>query len=235
MNLMLFNSEDVSDNRVIVTGDKLEHLKTCIKPDIGDILKVGIVGGLVGEGVVNNIECDKITLDVSFTDSSPEKLPLTLILAMPRPKVLNRVLQHAVSMGIKRIYIIKTWRVEKSYWDTPLLDEENLKAQCIIGLEQSRDTVLPEIHVRKLFKPFVEDELPQIIKGSLPVVAHPIASTLCPVGVKTPVTLAVGPEGGFIPYEVDALVNIGFTAVALGERILRVETVVPYLVGRMFC
>lgn len=126
-----------------------------------------------------------------------------MILALPRPKVLNRVIQHATAMGIKEIYIIKTWRVEKSYWDSPMLEEENLNNQMITGLEQGKDTIMPVINIRKRFKPFIEDELPSIIDGSLALVAHPVSEIPCPREVKSPVTLAIGPEGGFIPYEID--------------------------------
>jgi 16S rRNA (uracil1498-N3)-methyltransferase len=137
-------------------------------------------------------------------------------------------------MGIKEIYIIKTWRVEKSYWESPMIGEENLRRQMITGLEQGKDTVMPAIQIRKRFKPFVEDELPSIIKDSLALVSHPVAESPCPRGVNSPVTLAIGPEGGFIPYEVNALQDTGFKPVSLGERILTVETALPFLIGRLF-
>ena len=46
-------------------------------------------------------------------------------------------------------------------------------------------------------------------------------------------TLAIGPEGGFIQKEIDSLTAIGFRAVSFGPRILRVETAVSALIGRM--
>jgi RsmE family RNA methyltransferase len=137
-------------------------------------------------------------------------------------------------MGIKEIYIIRTWRVEKSYWGSPVLEEGNLLRQVIAGLEQGRDTVLPVISIRKRFRPFVEDELPSISQGTLALAAHPAAENPCPRGVGCAVTLALGPEGGFIPYEIDALASTGFQPVSLGGRILRVETALPMIAGRLF-
>ena len=51
-----------------------------------------------------------------------------------------------------------------------------MNEQLLLGLEQARDTLLPEILIRPLFKPFVEDELPGLIRDTLPLVAHPAAA-----------------------------------------------------------
>ncbi|HBD94286.1 MAG: 16S rRNA (uracil(1498)-N(3))-methyltransferase [Spirochaetes bacterium GWF1_31_7] len=234
MNLILLTNDEIINNITEITGDKLKHILTFIKPVAGDTLKVGLVNGMTGDGIVTAINAHKLVMTVQLYKKPPEKLPLTLICAMPRPKVLNRIIQHATTMGIQKIYIIKTWRVEKSYWESPMLEDENLYNQMILGLEQGKDTVLPFIAIRKLFKPFVEDELPEIIRGSTALVAHPTGETQCPFDIGSPVTLAIGPEGGFIPYEIDSLQKIGFTTVSLGQRILRVETAIPYLTGRLF-
>ncbi len=164
----------------------------------------------------------------------PAPLPVTLILALPRPKVLKRVLRSASAMGVKRIVLLNAFRVEKSYWGSPALASDNLREQLISGLEQARDTVIPEVLLRPLFKPFVEDELPGIAKGTVSLVAHPYASLPCPRTAEKAVTLVVGPEGGFIPYEIEKLAAAGFTAVQAGERILNVETAVPALLSLLF-
>lgn len=135
-------------------------------------------------------------------------------------------------MGVKRLYLINAWRVEKSYWKSPRLSEENIRMQSILGLEQARDTVLPRIETRRLFRPFVEEELPALITGTRALVAHPYASAECPRSLSA-VTLAIGPEGGFIAKEIESLVKIGFEPVSLGPRILRVETAIAALLGRL--
>ena len=174
-----------------------------------------------------------LEMDIELDRKPPEPLPLTLVLALPRPKVLRRVLSSASAMGVKRIFLVNSYRVEKSFWKSPVLSGESIRKQLVLGLEQARDTILPRVFLRKRFKPFVEDELPDLIKETLALIAHPAAPEQCPRTMGRPVTLAIGPEGGFIPYEIERLVSAGFSAVNLGERILPVETAVPSLISRL--
>ncbi len=148
--------------------------------------------------------------------------------------MLRRIFQTIATMGVKRLYLINTWRVEKSYWQTPWLSDSAIREQLILGLEQGCDTVLPEIIIKKRFKPFVEDELPNIISNTKALVAHPTGSAPCPMALNRQTSLAVGPEGGFIDYEVTKLVEAGFESITLGNRILRVEIAIPVLLSKLF-
>jgi RsmE family RNA methyltransferase len=164
----------------------------------------------------------------------PPKLPLTLLVALPRPKVLNRVIASATSLGAARIVLLNAWKVEKSYWMSPRMAAENLLHQRLLGLEQAVDTVLPDLHLARLFRPFVEDELPALAAGSRRLFAHPGAALECPRDLAGPVTLALGPEGGWVDAEVESFRRAGFEAVSLGPRILRTETAVAALIGRIY-
>jgi 16S rRNA (uracil1498-N3)-methyltransferase len=236
LNLILLFSEDFPNNtnRARLQGRRLKHVLDVHRASIGDELCVGMLNGNIGTGRVTLLNESILEMDVVRDQPPPAPLPMTLILALPRPKVLKRVLRSVSAMGVKRIILLNSFRVEKSYWQSPVLDSDALQEQLVLGLEQAKDTVLPEVLLRPLFKPFVEDELPGLIKGTLPLVAHPIASVPCPREVKRPVLLAIGPEGGFIPYEIEKLVECGFSPVQVGERILSVETAVPALISRLY-
>jgi 16S rRNA (uracil1498-N3)-methyltransferase len=236
MNLILLFPDDFIEdtNRVRLEGRRLRHVLAVHRASINDELCVGLAGGRVGTGRVTSLRETALEMEVRLSWTPPPALPATLVLALPRPKVLRRVLRSVSSMGVKRIILFNAFRVEKSFWQSPFLGEARLNEQLILGLEQARDTILPEVLLRPLFKPFVEDELPTLIHETLPLVAHPAASAACPRNIGQPVTLVVGPEGGFISYEIELLVSRGFSVVQLGDRILSVETVVPALLSRLF-
>jgi RsmE family RNA methyltransferase len=143
------------------------------------------------------------------------------------------------SLGVNKVIIVNSYRSQKSYWQSPLL--ERIDEFVFEGLQQAIDTVPPVIEFKKRFKPFVEDEFPALLQGNEQgnaVIAHPYASqswkSYLDSGHKEsmPKVLCIGAEGGWIDYEVDLLCQHGCTAVSLGERILRTETVVSVLLGQ---
>lgn len=235
VNLILLHASDftTSPSRVRLTGRRLEHVTRVHRAEVGDELVVGVGDGGMGRGRIVALDGSSLELEVVIDGDPPKPPDVTLVLAVPRPKVLNRVVAAAASMGIKRIVLVNAWRVEKSYWSSPRMTPENLRAQAILGLEQAKDTRLPVIEVRRLFRPFVENELPELARGTRALVAHPTALEACPRALSEPITLAIGPEGGFIDAEIASLAGAGFTPVSVGPRVLRVETILPVLMGRL--
>lgn len=236
MNLLLLAPEDcpAPGRARLLDTRRLQHVREVHRAAVGDHLRVGLVGGLMGEAVITALDRDALELEFSLDQAPPAKLPLTLLLSLPRPKMLKRIFQTVATMGVQRLVLMNSYRVEKSFWDSPWLAPEAVREQLLLGLEQARDTVLPEVLLEPRFKPFVEDRLPALCRNSYAYVAHPGSAQACPVAVDVPVTLAIGPEGGFIPYEVGLLQAAGFHAVHLGPRILRVETAVTALIARLY-
>lgn len=235
MNLLLLEEADfIAADHVVLRDRRLTHMQEVHRSEVGDSLRVGRINGLMGSAELLRLEAGEAELQVTLDQPPPAKLPLTLVLALPRPKMLRRVFQTVATMGVSKVILVNSYRVEKSFWQTPFLEPEAIREQLILGLEQARDTVLPEIIIEKRFKPFVEDRLPAITDGTLGLVGHPGNFPPCPRALSEPVTLAIGPEGGWIPYEIDLLAKSGLQPVQLGERILRVETAVTALLARLF-
>jgi RsmE family RNA methyltransferase len=237
MNLVLFHPEDLSDDGLsaVVSGRRLEHVRSVLKISEGDSLKAGLLDGMKGTAVVDRLTDTSAEFSLNLNVAPSSALPLALVLAMPRPKVLRRLLASVASLGIKDVFIINACRVEKSYWQSPVLSPDGIKAALVTGLEQSGDTVLPDIRLRKAFKPFVEDELPSLLAGKRGIACHPYEATPLSADPDNAeeLLLAIGPEGGFVQYEASLLNAAGMELCSLGERILKVETAVPYVVGRL--
>lgn len=235
MNIVLLdaNQDGSSDIWSIEDQRQIKHLNQHLQLKAGDTLKVGVRDGQRYLTEVQSITAQQIMLKPIQTESVSNKLPVHLILALPRPKVLRRMIMDAVTLGVERLSLIHSYRVDKSYWQSPFLQQ--LDDYVTLGLEQAGDTIVPEIQLYKRFKPFVEDVLPTLISEQRPAyVAHPYAEQSMPHAIAHGCNLIVGPEGGFIPYEIELLKKNGCQAMSLGNRILRTETAVSNILGRLF-
>ena len=228
MNLLLLLPDEVrEDGTARLSGRRLLHAREVLKAAEGDVLRVGVLGGNTGAAEVLSLSESELVLRPDLRDPPPPRPGVDLMLAMPRPKALRRILAAVASLGVDRVVLVNAARVEKSYFDSKVLAsaEEALR----LGLEQARDTVPPQLLVRERFRPFVEDELEATLSG-VRLLAHPAAER-GPQAAGGRVVLAIGPEGGWVPFEIDLLMQRGFAPFTLGPRTLRVEVAVPCALG----
>ena len=235
MNRIILVDQDfgAGTNRAVLQGRRAIHIQKVIRGRVGTVLRVGLLNGPIGKGTVVAQADARVELEVELSDGDSTMMPCTLLLALPRPKTMKRVLQAAAAFGVERVVLMESWRVEKSFWSSPLLESKALNEQLMLGLEQGGGTRVPEVLIRRRFRPFAEDELPTLTSGRLALLAHPRSIACCPARVEQPFCLALGPEGGWTPFEVDSFKGAGFVPVHLGDRILRVDQAVPAFLGRL--
>jgi len=235
MNLILLEDLDfISPDRVRLQDDRCSHIFRVLGAKPGDTLVCGRKNAKMGTGLIVSMDRQSIEMNVCLDQDPPPPLPLTLVLALPRPKMLKRILQSLASLGVKEIFLINSRRVEKSFWDSGVLSQADIQRHLDLGLCQARDTLVPRVHLKRFFSPFVKEELPQLCRNKRRILAHPQAQAVCPVGLNSDTVLVIGPEGGFIDLEVRTLADKGFEPMTMGPRILRVETAVTALVSRLF-
>jgi len=236
MNLLLFEQHELDVDRLHLSGQRAKHIHTVLKLNIGNTLRIGMVNGKTGRGKIISMDDNAVELEVQL-DCAPSPPPeVELILALPRPIMLQRILKQATVMGVRRFHLIRSAKVEKSFFQTPVLEPEKIKELFLEGLTQAVDTCLPEVLIHRRFKPFVQDVVPTLTGYGL--LAHPGFSAGLPdtypnSGEKKRILLAVGPEGGWNGFEVDNFLAQGFSAFSMGERILHVDTAVIALLAQL--
>ena len=143
MNLLLLEDADFLDTcHVRLQGRRLQHLREVHRAEVGSTLRVGRIGGLMGQGQLLQLDAQQAELRVALDQPPPAKLPVTLVLALPRPKMLKRTLQTIAAMGVPRLVLLNSYRVEKSFWQTPFLDAQAIREQLLLG--QTRDDAAGE-------------------------------------------------------------------------------------------
>jgi RsmE family RNA methyltransferase len=238
MNLILIDRGEIREQTVTLTDRRATHIRKTLRAQKGDLVRVGIINGLTGSGLIAEIAPGRVILKIETAAPPPPKSPTSLIMALPRPIMLKRVLAQVASLGVAKIFLINANRVEKSFFKASLLSEDNLREYLRLGLEQAVDTVLPEISIHPRFRPFVEDRLPELSRNCpVRLVAHPggnedLTPALFP-GSASPALIAIGPEGGWVDFEIDLFRRQGFGCFSLGPRILRVDTAVPAILAQL--
>ena len=236
MNLLLIEPEELAADQLILTGRRAEHLRKVLKVAPGVTVRLGVVQGQVGIGRVLTVEGDAVHLAVELSHQPVCDLHVELILALPRPIMLQRILKQATVLGVRRVHLIRSRRVEKSFFHSPVLEPEKIRALLLEGMEQAMDTWLPEVHIHHQFKPFVEDVLPTLPGQGL--IADPGgAGSLAGIPVSGApgqrLLLAVGPEGGWSDYELQCFAERGFYGFTMGNRILHVDTATVALLAQL--
>lgn len=233
MNVCLIRPQEyLSKTRFALSGARMHHVTDVLGLGTGETFSVGHINGLLGKATIESIAADTLVCEADCQHVPCVKPDIELIVALPRPKMLKRLIRTAAELGVRKLVLINTWKVEKSFWQSPFLAEAVIREQLLLGLEQAVDTVLPEVIIAKRFKPFVEDELPTLLTERDGWIAHPGVASACPTAENKPRTIVIGPEGGFTPYEVEKLTAAGCRPFHLGERILRVETAVTVCMAR---
>ncbi|VGO15521.1 Ribosomal RNA small subunit methyltransferase E [Pontiella desulfatans] len=229
MNLIILKAEELdAAGRTVLAGERARHIHKVLKAEPGKRLRIGLLNGAFGMGTVEAVDAGKVVLSCELEPEPPPEPQVDLVLAMPRPKVLKRLWAQLAALGVGRIVLLRADKVERYYFDSHVLDPDFYNKLLIEGLQQARCTHLPQVMIRPLFKPFVEDELEAMFSSHRKLLADPsgekgLAALLMPKADGR-VVLAIGPEGGWTPYELDMFGARGFELFGMGRRILRTDT-----------
>ena len=226
MNIVILKQEELTeDGRVFLSDRRAKHIVSVLRGKPGQSVRVGILNSSIGTGVIEEITTTDVHLSCSFNDSPRPSTGIDLILAMPRPLVMKRLLAPLASLGIRRIFLTNAAKVERDYYGTHWLRTEHYEPLLMEGLEQTGDTRLPRVTIIRRLKPFIEDRMDELFPAGARILAHPSheADKHDIPSCTAPIVLALGPDGGWTPYETDMFDRNGFVRMSLGARTLRTD------------
>jgi RsmE family RNA methyltransferase len=250
VNLILLDPSELDATGLARVSDaRAAHMRGVLNVAVGHEVRVGVIDGGRGIGTIAAIDGESIVMQCAIEAVSPPRPPVDLLLAVPRPKVMRRLWAQISAMGVGRIILTNAERVERDYFDAHTLNEAEYRPLLIEGLQQARDTRVPEVSIHKRFKVLVEDDLDALCPNTVRLVAHPGTDTnadsmegrvfrsgrnpgpegpglhgVLAVGENSRVLLAIGPEGGWNDFELTLLGAHGFQAIGMGPRSLRSDT-----------
>jgi 16S rRNA (uracil1498-N3)-methyltransferase len=232
VNLLLLDPAELHRDEASLSDRRAAHIRGVLGAVAGDVLRAGVIGGPVGDAEVLAIDDGAVRVRFTPRGDAPPPLPVSLILAVPRPKVLSRVIQTVAAIGLARLDLVNAWRVDKSYLGSVRLDAARLADDLRLGAEQGETTHLPRVAVHPRLMGFLDERCPAPSDAERRLIAHArggldLEVALPPVpSPPRPIALAIGPEGGWIEREVETFAARGFAVVRLGAPILRVEAAV---------
>lgn len=244
MNILLLEPGEIDgDGRVTLADRRAEHVRQVLRAELGQELRVAVLERGRGVGRVAALDGKAVTLEVALDPGDREQAPtIDLVLALPRPQVLHRSLQYATVFGVGRIDLIRSLRVEKSYFSSPSLEPAEIRRQLLLGAEQGRSSRLPEVGVHPRFGPFLEtlEAAPPatcwLAHNDAELTVEQAFAALRPevqADAGAPWRLAIGPEGGWVDSELRAFAGLGFQPVRLGPWVLKVEMAVAALLAQL--
>jgi 16S rRNA (uracil1498-N3)-methyltransferase len=218
-------------------GREAHHALRVLRVNFGEM--VSVLDGIGNEFLcmVDNCARDAVTLSVSLKNFTPAPpCPVTLLVAVPKGKIIEDIIQKAVELGASRIVPLLTERVA-THLDAEAAADKRDKWQLVAveAIKQCGTLWLPAIETPTTIQQFLArpERFDFSLVGSLQTgCRHPreCFQEFQAKNGRRPQSAAVwiGPEGDFTLEELQAIQNSGAQPVTLGKLVLRVETAAVY-------
>jgi RsmE family RNA methyltransferase len=222
MNLILFERGEIA-LPLALADPRAKHIRDVLGRGVGGTFDCGIIDGSRGKGTVAAQESDQMLLQFVWSEPPPPLDPVSLLVGLPRPQTVRKILGEATSMGVARIIFFRAERSEPSYADSTLWSSGEVRRHLIAGAAQAFCTRLPEVVLVSGLDDacaLVASAVTRLALDNYEAVA-PLSKTACS---GTPAALAIGAERGWSSGERARLRAAGFSLAHLGPRVLRTET-----------
>ena len=133
MNILTFESKEIEFDKIRISDYRARHLKDVLKVSEGQEIRVGVIGKGIGKAIIEIIDGQSVVLKISELTDRQNILNINLVLALPRPQTLKKVLELVGCYSVASLTLIDAVKVEKSYFQSSVLNEEQIKKHLLLG------------------------------------------------------------------------------------------------------
>lgn len=222
--------QNIMENRIVITGDDVNHIKNVLRMNIGD--EIAVSNGIDGKEYRCGIESigNEVICRLRFIKEDGLELSshIYLFQGLPKSEKMEFVIQKAVELGIYEIIPVSTKR------SVVKLDEKKEKNKinrwqeiAHAAAKQSKRRIIPKINQVMTMKQAVD----YTSNFNLVIIPYELAEgmdktrkVIESVRPGQKIGIFIGPEGGFEEEEINLAVENNIIPITLGKRILRTET-----------
>ena len=218
----------IHDNKIIIIGTDVNHIKNVLRKNIGDLLNI-VSDGVKYKVKINTLNSEEIVCNI--IDKEEKKLvgpQITIFQGLAKADKIEYIIQKCSEVGATEIIPTEMKRcVVKLDEKDKIKKLDRWKKIAEVAAKQSlRDNILKVEKIVKI------EEAYELVKGyDLTIVAYEneknnsLKKVLKEIKNKDlTIAIIIGPEGGLEENEVQKLQDGGAKVVTLGNRILRTET-----------
>ena len=229
MPVFFITSDCIQNNRLMVTGPLVQHLRGSLRVKPGELLWFGDQNRRRYQVRLDEVALKSLAgdiVDVS-TEQQNHGVHVTVAHALIKAHRMSWMLQKTTELGVADVVPLITERTgvhaKASQYKQMV---ERWQRIALEAAQQTERWDIPTIHPPTALNRFLdgsvddglklllweneaEQHLPTVLRGG-PRPSH--------------ISFLVGPEGGFTAQEADAAKRCGYQAVTLGPRLLRSET-----------
>lgn len=213
-----YSFHPVVNNRVIVTGDELFHLKTVNRAKTGDSVQVINGRGSLYFGTIRTVSGNEAVVDI--TREEREDKPGVHIIIAPsliKKKAMSVMVEKLSEMGVDEIRPVLFTRTDEKYSPSQLKKWERIALQSL--------KVNKKLWPAEIFPPVSLGELVKMSAAvKTKILLHVDGETGPRGGMSHPVISIIGPPGDFLPEERELLAKNGFFQYNINDGILKTET-----------
>ena len=229
------NKENIEQEKVIITGEDVNHIKNVLRKNIKDTLE--ICDGQNGKNFLCEIEIiekDKITCSIveKLENKSESSTYIHIYQGLPKSDKMELIIQKSVELGVSEITPTNMSRciVKLDSKDARKKVERWQKISEVAAKQSGRD-IIPKINNLCNFKEIANqcEEYDAIILAYENEKENKLKNEIEKLKKvqkeKMKIAIIIGPEGGISQEEVEKAKENGIKIITLGNRILRTETV----------